>query len=180
DKGNFIDRYDKIHLFDVALSNNETYHESGTTVPGNKLTVVNTPFGKIGLTVCYDLRFPELFRCLFNMGAEIFVVPSAFTLSTGKSHWQILTRSRAIDNFCYVIGACQGGTHPNSRKTYGNSLIVGPWGNIISIKKNIKPGIIYGNIDREKIYECRRIIPIDRHQKIFYEGKSSPHHKSRV
>jgi len=169
DTGNFIDRYDKIHLFDTTISQNEKYNESNTTDPGDKVVLINTPFGKIGLAVCYDLRFPELFRYLFNMGAEIFVVPSAFTTTTGQAHWELLTRSRAVENFCYLIGACQGGTHANGRKTYGNSIIVDPWGTIIAHKDAIQPGIIYADIDLDKLYEIRKSIPVNRHQRIFFD-----------
>ena len=135
DTGQCVARYDKIHLFDVVLSEHEVYRESDTTEPGTNLVVINTPFGAIGLAVCYDLRFPELFRCLFNKGAEIIILPTAFTEKTGKAHWEVLARSRAIENFCYFIGACQGGVHSNGRTTYGNSIIIDPWGNIISKKK---------------------------------------------
>lgn len=167
--GNCVARYDKIHLFDVVLSDNEVYLESDSTEPGNSLCIVETPFGKIGLAVCYDLRFPELFRCLFNEGVEIIILPTAFTEQTGKAHWEILARSRAIENFSYFIGSCQGGIHPNGRKTYGNSIIVGPWGDVISKKETIEPGIIYGNIDLDNVYKARKSIPIQKHQRIYFD-----------
>ena len=162
-KGEFITRYDKTHLFDVVLSEKEIYKESDTTEPGNELVVVDTPFGKLGLGVCYDIRFPELFRCLFNKGAEIIALPSAFTVPTGEAHWELLARSRAVENFCYLVGACQGGTHSSGRKTYGNSIIVEPWGAISSKKEGVEPGVIYSKIDLKKIHEARKSIPISNH-----------------
>jgi len=164
-----VARYDKIHLFDVTVSETEIYKESDTTEPGNDLVVIETPFGKLGLAVCYDVRFPELFRCLFNKGAEIIALPSAFTVKTGEAHWELLSRSRAVENFCYVIGACQGGTHSNGRKTYGNSIIVEPWGSIVSKQEGIKSGVIYSTIDLMKLNEIRKSIPVAQHQKIFFD-----------
>lgn len=115
-RGEAVCRYDKIHLFDVSLSENEVYKESDLTEAGNKLIIINTPVGKLGLAVCYDIRFPSMFTYLFNQGAEIIAIPSAFTLKTGKAHWHTLTKSRAIENSCYVIGACQGGLHMGGKK----------------------------------------------------------------
>jgi predicted amidohydrolase len=169
DKGEFVARYDKIHLFDVTLSEKDVYKESDTTEPGNQLVVVDTPFGKLGLGVCYDVRFPELFRCLLNKGAEIIILPSAFTVPTGEAHWELLARSRAVENFCYLVGACQGGTHSSGRKTYGNSIIVAPWGNVLSKKDGVEEGIIYSSIDLAKVYEARKSIPIQNHQRIYFD-----------
>jgi nitrilase len=171
DKGEVVARYDKIHLFDVTISETEEYKESNTTAPGTQFTVADTPFGKIGLAVCYDIRFPELFRYLFQQGAEIFAVPAAFTIPTGAAHWELLARSRAVENFCYFIGACQGGRHSNGRETYGNSLIIDPWGKVLAKQESINPGIIYADIDLNKIQEIRRAIPIASHQKIFIDIK---------
>lgn len=172
DQGNVAARYDKIHLFDVELSSSETYKESDTTEPGNELVVVDTPVGKLGIGVCYDVRFPEMFRYLFNQGAEIIALPSAFTVKTGEAHWELLTRSRAVENFCYVIGAAQGGMHTNGRKTYGNSLIIDPWGSVIAKNEGINPGVVYGDIDLEELYKIRKSIPVDTHQKIFFTFKN--------
>lgn len=166
--GDLINRYDKIHLFDVTISEAEVYRESDTTQPGNRIVVIDTPFGKLGLSVCYDLRFPELFRFMFNQGAEIICVPSAFTVKTGEAHWETLLRSRAIENFCYVIGAAQGGKHSSGRSTYGNSLIVEPWGTVSSRIEGTQPGMIYTDIDLKKLAEIRKSIPITEHQKIFF------------
>lgn len=166
DLGNVAGRYDKMHLFDVIVSESESYQESATIEPGTKVTVIDTPFGKLGLSVCYDIRFPELYRNLFNLGAEIFIIPAAFTVKTGQAHWEVLSRSRAIENFCYVIGACQAGMHKNGRETYGHSLIVNPWGEIVSsLPEGV--GVITAEVDLEKLKKIRRNIPVDKHQKIF-------------
>lgn len=169
DQGEIVARYDKMHLFDVSISSKETYKESATTQPGDEIVIVDTPFGKLGLAVCYDLRFPELFRSLFNKGAEIFVIPAAFTVPTGEAHWQLLARSRAVENFCYVIGACQGGAHANGRSTYGHSLVVEPWGCVIAEKADSLPGILYAELDLNKVQEARRAIPIKEHQRLFFD-----------
>lgn len=166
-KGNIAGRYDKMHLFDVIVSESESYQESATTEPGTDIAIIDTPFGKLGLTVCYDIRFPELFRRLFNLGAEIFTIPAAFTIKTGQAHWEVLTRSRAIENFCYVIGACQTGTHTNGRNTYGHSLIINPWGEIISTLAD-GMGVITAEIDLNKLRQIRKNIPVADHQKIFF------------
>jgi len=173
DQGKVVGRYDKIHLFDVDISQTESYRESATTHPGSTVTVIDTPVGKLGLAVCYDIRFPELFRRLFNLGAEIFAIPAAFTVSTGQAHWEILARSRAIENFCYVVGACQTGKHDNGRKTYGHSLIINPWGEVINSLAE-GTGVITAEIDREKLHEIRKKMPIADHQKLYFsEPKAS-------
>lgn len=165
-EGMVVKRYDKIHLFDVSVSKNETYQESDTTQPGSELAVIDSPVGKLGLSVCYDIRFPELFRCLFKRGAEILMIPSAFTAKTGEAHWELLARARAVENFSYVIGACQGGTHTNNRKTYGHSIIVDPWGKIIASLAS-GTGVITAEIDLEHLHKIRQSIPITAHQRIF-------------
>lgn len=126
--GEQVARYDKIHLFNFELGN-ENYNEAKTIEPGNQVVVVNSPFGRIGLAICYDLRFPELFRAMKNV--DIIVLPSAFTETTGKMHWEVLVRARAIENLAYVIAAAQGGYHVNGRETHGNSMIVDPWGRVL-------------------------------------------------
>ncbi len=162
-----VARYDKIHLFDVIIAESETYKESATTQPGENIVVIDTPVGRLGLAVCYDLRFPELFRCMMQQQVDIIAVPSAFTVTTGAAHWELLVRARAIDTFSYVIGACQGGTHSSGRKTYGHSLMVGPWGDIQSQKKDMAPGVIYATIDLAHLKKIRQSIPIHKHQKMF-------------
>lgn len=165
-KGDAIARYDKIHLFDVNISETESYKESDTTEPGDDLIVIDTPVGKLGLSVCYDIRFSALYTYLLNQGAEIIAIPSAFTVKTGEAHWQLLARSRAVENFCYVIGACQGGLHSSGRQTYGHSLIIEPWGKIIEEITKPGNGIVYAEIDLKKLHQIRASIPINEHQKI--------------
>ena len=165
-KGKIAARYDKIHLFDATLSETESYKESNTTEAGDKIVLVDTPVGKLGLSVCYDIRFPALFTSLLNRGAEIITIPAAFTVPTGEAHWQLLARSRAVENFCYVVGACQGGLHANGRQTYGHSLIVDPWGIVIEEISIPENSIAYANIDLERLHKIRASIPIMEHQKI--------------
>lgn len=131
DRGARVARYDKMHLFDVRLESGEQYNESAAFEPGTETVVFDSPFGRIGLAVCYDLRFPELFRRLLDAGAEIFAVPSAFTARTGRAHWEILVRTRAVENLCYVVAAAQGGYHLSGRETWGDSMIVNPWGEVL-------------------------------------------------
>lgn len=158
--GHQVARYDKRYLFDATLSATEVYRESDTTEAGEDTVVIETPVGKLGLSVCYDLRFPEHFAKLSAQGAEIITVPAAFTVKTGEAHWALLARCRAIDTFCYVIGACQGGTHSNGRKTYGHTMIVNPWGDVVDESLDLNSGIIYADIDLDKLYEIRNQIPV--------------------
>ena len=166
EKGEKVSRYDKVHLFDVHLEQtNETYKESETLQAGNKAVVVETPFGKIGLSICFDLRFPELFRQLVLLGAEIIVVPAAFTVSTGKAHWEVLLRARAIENLCYVIASAQGGYHVNGRETYGDSMIVDPWGVVLD-RLAQGSGYVIADIDIEDINSIRKKFPVLENRKI--------------
>lgn len=166
EKGERISRYDKVHLFDAHLEiSNETYIESETIEPGSKVVVVETPFGKVGLAVCFDLRFPELFRQLVLLGAEIIVVPAAFTASTGKAHWEILLRARAIENLCYVVASAQGGYHVNGRETYGNSMIIDPWG-IVLDRLEQGSGHVVADINIENVSNIRKNFPVLQNRKI--------------
>jgi len=158
--------YDKIHLFDVNLPSGETYRESKTVAPGADAVVANLPWGRLGLSVCYDLRFPQLYRSLAKNGAEILSVPSAFTETTGKAHWHVLLRARAIENGCFVIAPAQGGTHANGRKTYGHSLIIGPWGDILA-EAGTDPGIISAQLDLEEVAAVRARVPSLQHDRTF-------------
>lgn len=164
--GKIIARYDKIHLFDVTLSPVEFYRESESSTPGQHLNCVETPLGRLGMSVCYDLRFAELFRGLFMHGAEIIVVPSAFTVPTGKAHWEVLLRARAIENECYVIAAAQWGRHSDNRETYGHSCIIDPNGEVIAQLAQGE-GVIVATLDRARLEQQRRNIPVRMHQKIF-------------
>lgn len=162
-------RYDKIHLFDVRVSQQESYQESATIERGDALVVVDTPVGKIGLTVCYDLRFPELYQELSIQGAQLFTVPSAFTAITGNAHWEILLRARAIENLCYVLAANQGGHHENGRSTYGHSMIVEPWGSIVAQQEN-GAGIVTAEIDLHALHHLRKTFPTVEHHVLNLKG----------
>ena len=150
--------YDKIHMYDVILSKREKYFESKTFLAGNKIKAFNLPWGKLGLSICYDLRFPNLYRKLAKEGSIFLSVPSAFTETTGKRHWHALLRARAIENFCYIFAPAQGGTHYNGRKTFGHSLIISPDGKIIK-ELNKKEGVITASIDPKAAKKFRSIIP---------------------
>lgn len=166
DQGEVIARYDKMHLFDVHLTeNSEVYDESATIEPGSTTTVVDTPFGKLGLAICYDLRFPELFRRIVDEGAEIIAIPAAFTAITGKAHWDVLVRSRAIENLSYIIAAAQGGYHVNGRETYGDSMIVDPWGGVLD-RLPSGSGFVIADLDIDKVHNTRRHFPVLEHRKI--------------
>jgi nitrilase len=161
-KGLCAARYDKIHLFDVRVSLQEAHQESATVERGNELVVVDTPLGKVGLTVCYDLRFPELHQQLVMRGAEIITVPSAFTAVTGFAHWEVLLRARAIENLCYVVAPDQGGLHENGRQTYGHSMIVEPWGKILACREE-GVGLITADIDLSRLRQIRIQFPSNEH-----------------
>ncbi len=164
--GKQVARYNKIHMFDVLIEEqNETYNESATTVAGDEPIVIDTPFGKLGLSVCYDLRFPELFRTMVDMGMEICVIPSAFTAFTGQSHWEPLIRARAIENQCFVIAAAQGGYHVNNRQTYGHSMIVNPWGNILG-SVGTGAGVVITEIDKSVLETTRKNFQVLQHRRL--------------
>jgi nitrilase len=166
DHGREVARYDKIHLFDVTVDDNQsTYNESNTTQAGERVVAIDTPVGKVGLAVCYDVRFPELFRQLRAQGAEVFVLPSAFTEVTGKAHWEVLVRARAIENFCYMIAAGQGGVHENHRRTFGDSMIVDSWGNVINrLAKGA--GVVVADIELDKQNDIRKKMPVHEHRRL--------------
>jgi len=163
DKGKQVARYDKIHLFGLDLGN-EHYHEENTIESGNKLQVVDTPFGKIGLSICYDLRFPELFRAMGDV--NIIVVPSAFTDTTGKAHWETLIRARAIENLSYVIAPAQGGYHLSGRETHGNSMIVDPWGVILD-RLPRGSGVVIAAMNPQYQQSLRKSLPALKHRTIY-------------
>jgi deaminated glutathione amidase len=166
DKGEQVAHYDKIHMFDVLIKDSgEKYNESQTTEAGNEIIVVDSPFGKIGMAVCYDLRFPELFRNLADKGMDICVLPSAFTAITGKAHWEPLLRARAIENQCYLIAAAQGGFHINGRETHGNSMIVDPWGTVLN-RIQSGNGVVVADIDMNFLRKTRKNFPALKHRRI--------------
>ena len=157
-QGGIAARYDKLHMFDVDLAGGESHRESSHCRPGAKAVVADLPFGRLGLSVCYDLRFPQLYRALATSGAEFIAIPSAFTKQTGEAHWHVLTRARAIETGAFVLAATQGGLHENGRATYGHSLIVSPWGEILA-EAGEEPGVIFADIDLAASAEARARIP---------------------
>jgi nitrilase len=163
-------RYDKMHLFDVDVDDaTGSYRESATMAPGQQAVLVDTPVGKLGLAICYDLRFPELFRHLSapgtNGGAEVFVLPAAFTVPTGRAHWEVLLRARAIENLCYLLAPAQTGLHANGRETYGHSMIVDPWGEVLA-EQAAQPGVALASIDLAQQREQRRRFPVLAHRRL--------------
>jgi nitrilase len=166
DSGQRVARFDKVHLFDVHIADSdETYNESETIERGNQIVVVDTPFGRLGLAVCYDLRFPELFRRMVDEGVQIIALPSAFTAFTGSAHWEVLVRARAIENLCYVVAAAQGGYHLGGRETYGDSMIVDPWGTVLD-RLPRGSGFVIGETDLVFLDSTRRNFPVLEHRKM--------------
>jgi nitrilase len=166
DRGERVARYDKIHLFDVSLPGvDERYEESATVEPGSDIVVVDTPFGRLGVAVCYDLRFPELFRNMLDGGVDLLAIPSSFTAITGKAHWETLVRARAIENLAYVIAAAQGGFHLNGRETHGHSMIVDPWGTVLAQVPR-GTGCICCPLDLEFQASVRRTFPTLSHRRL--------------
>ncbi|MCK5898625.1 MAG: carbon-nitrogen hydrolase family protein [Methylococcales bacterium] len=165
DQGEMLARYDKAHLFDVIVpETGEKYFESNSIEAGNKPIIIESPFGKIGLGICYDLRFPEFFRYLAEHGAEILIAPAAFTAKTGEAHWEVLLRARAIENLCYVIAPNQGGFHVNGRQTFGHSMIIDPWGKILGCHKT-GSGIVCAEINLAKLHKIRENFPVLSHKR---------------
>jgi nitrilase len=164
--GNVAAAYDKIHLFDVSLpaSDGESYRESATTDAGDRVVCAATPLGRIGLSVCYDIRFPGLFARLGALGMELLVVPAAFTVPTGRQHWLPLLKARAIESLVYVVASGQWGTHPGGRQTWGHSLILGPWGDLLAEQKN-GAGIAHAEVDMIELRRLRRQFPVPDHRR---------------
>jgi predicted amidohydrolase len=165
-KGEIAARYDKIHMFDVDLAGGESYRESNNYRAGELAVVADLPWGRLGLTVCYDLRFPALYRALAETGASFLAIPSAFTKQTGEAHWHVLLRARAIETGCFVFAAAQGGKHENGRETYGHSLVVDPWGRILA-EGGIAPGVVMAEVDPAEIAAARAKIPSLHHGRRF-------------
>ena len=165
DLGERVARYDKIHLFDVNVpGTEEVYRESDSIEAGAEPLVIDTPFGKLGIAICYDLRFPEFFRAMGKQGVQILVIPSAFTAETGAAHWELLLRARAIENLCYVIAPNQGGFHLNGRKTFGHSMIIDPWGVVLDCYKTGN-GFVSADIDLERLAKIRSAFPVLHHRR---------------
>ena len=163
--GDIRARYDKIHLFDVDLPTGESWRESAMYSPGREAVIVaDTPVGTLGLTICYDLRFPALFERLSEAGADVIAVPAAFTVPTGKAHWQVLMRARAIEAELFVVAAAQAGRHEDGRETYGHSLAIDPWGEVL-LEMGGEPGLAFADLDLDRIAEVRRRIPVLDHRR---------------
>src|SRR5512144_55883 len=176
-KGDIAARYDKIHMFDVDLADGESYRESRNYRPGELAVLADLPWSRLGLTVCYDLRFPALYRALAEAGATMLAIPSAFTQQTGDAHWHVLNRARAIENGCFVFAAAQGGKHENGRETFGHSLIVDPWGRILA-EGGAEPGVVMAEIDLAEVAKARGRIPSLQHGRRFevLEPMAEPTH----
>jgi predicted amidohydrolase len=176
-KGEIAARYDKIHMFDVDLAGGESYRESNNYLPGELAVLADLPWGRLGITICYDLRFPALYRALAEAGATMIAIPSAFTKQTGEAHWHVLNRARAIENGCFVFAAAQGGKHENGRETFGHSLIVDPWGRILA-EGGAEPGVVMAEVDPQEVAKARARIPSLQHGRRFelVEPMAEPTH----
>lgn len=164
--GEILASYDKIHMFDIDLDNGESYRESANYQPGDTAVITDLPWGRLGMTICYDVRFPSLYRALAEAGASFLAVPSAFTKKTGEAHWHTLLRARAIENGCFVFAAAQTGLHANKRETFGHSLIVDPWG-VVLADGGLEPGVVLATIDPAKVQAARKSIPSLQHGRRF-------------
>ncbi|MBA4223359.1 MAG: amidohydrolase [Methylobacterium sp.] len=165
-QGEIVARYEKIHLFDVDLPNGETWRESNTFSGGDRATLVETPWGLVGMSICYDVRFPYLYRAEAEAGAVMLTAPACFTRQTGEAHWQVLQRARAIENGAFMVSAAQGGLHEDGRESYGHSIIVDPWGRVLAEAGN-EPGLIMAQIDLALVADARQRIPTLRHTRSF-------------
>jgi len=176
-RGEIAARYDKIHMFDVDLPGGESYRESRTYRPGELAVLADLPWGRLGVTICYDLRFPALYRALAEAGATMLAIPSAFTRQTGEAHWHVLNRARAVENGCFVFAAAQGGKHENGRETFGHSLIIDPWGRILA-EGSTEPGVVMAEIDIGEVAKARGRIPSLEHGRRFeiVEPMAEPTH----
>ncbi|MBN9149092.1 MULTISPECIES: carbon-nitrogen hydrolase family protein [unclassified Nitrobacter] len=176
--GDILARYDKIHMFDIDLGGGESYRESANYQPGETAVVAELPWGKLGMTICYDVRFPALYRALAEAGASFLTVPSAFTRKTGEAHWHTLLRARAIENGCFVFAAAQAGLHENRRETFGHSLIVDPWGAVLAEGGGTEPGIVLATIEPAKVTAARKAVPSLQHGRrfSFADHKSASDH----
>jgi deaminated glutathione amidase len=165
-RGEIAARYDKIHMFDVDLANGESYRESRSYTPGEQAVTADLPWGRLGLTICYDLRFPGLYRALAEAGSRFLAIPSSFTKQTGEAHWHVLNRARAIENGCFVFAAAQGGSHENGRDTFGHSLIIDPWGRVLA-EGDVDPAVVIAEIDPDAVAAARARIPSLQHGRRF-------------
>jgi deaminated glutathione amidase len=176
-RGEVIARYDKIHMFDVDLASGESYRESRNYRAGELAMLADLPWGRLGLTICYDLRFPSLYRALAEAGASFLSIPSAFTKQTGEAHWHVLLRARAIENGCFVFAAAQGGTHENGRETFGHSVVIDPWGRVLA-EGGVDPQVVLADVDLAEVAAARGRIPSLQHGRRFeiLEPMAEPTH----
>jgi predicted amidohydrolase len=165
--GGIVARYDKLHVFDVDLANGERYRESATIRPGDGATVADTPWGRLGMSVCYDVRFPHLYRQLAKAGAAMISIPAAFTVPTGEAHWETLLRARAIETGAFVLAPAQGGTHEDGRRTWGHSTVVGPWGEIVARLDHDEPAVLRATLDLSAVERARTSVPALLHDREF-------------
>ena len=168
--GRIVARYDKIHMFDIDLPGGESYRESNAYRPGGRTVVADTPWGRLGMSVCYDLRFPHLYRALAQAGADFLTIPSVFTVPTGIAHWHVLLRARAIETGCFVFAPAQCGTHAGGRETFGHALIIAPWGQVLA-DGGEQPGFIIADINTDEVDEARRMVPSLVHDRIYEEAE---------
>lgn len=172
--GLLVARYDKIHMFDVDLDNGESWRESATYRPGEEARLADLPFGRMGFAICYDVRFPQLFRAEALAGAEIMTLPAAFTRQTGEAHWEVLLRARAIENGAFVIAAAQAGLHEDGRETFGHSMIINPWGRVLASAGGTGEAVITANLDIAEVAAARRKIPTLRNAREFHVKETAP------
>jgi predicted amidohydrolase len=166
-QGEIVATYDKLHMFDVDLPNGDRYRESSLYEPGTEAKLVDTPWGKLGLTICYDMRFPQLYRALAKAGAEIVAVPAAFTRPTGEAHWEVLLRARAIENGMFVLAAAQGGVHEDGRGTWGRSVAIDPWGRVLAQAPGDQPGVVMADLNLDDVASTREAIPSLKNERPF-------------
>ncbi|WP_292061714.1 carbon-nitrogen hydrolase family protein [Brevundimonas sp. UBA7664] len=167
DAGAVVATYDKLHVFDVDLPTGERWRESAAVRPGDGATVADTPWGKLGLTICYDLRFPQLYRALAKAGAVMISVPAAFTVPTGEAHWETLLRARAIETGCWILAPAQAGAHEDGRRTWGRSTVVGPWGEVVAKLDHDEPGVLFATLDFDAVERARTAVPQLTHDRAF-------------
>lgn len=167
DEGCVVASYDKLHVFDVTLSDGESWQESAVIRPGDGAVIAATPWGGLGMTVCYDVRFPHLYRQLTRAGAVMIAVPAAFTRPTGEAHWETLLRARAIETGCFILAPAQGGAHEDGRKTWGRSMVVGPWGEVVVRADHDEPCVLVADLDMEAVARARRAVPQLTHDREF-------------
>ena len=165
--GEIVQTYDKVHMFDVDLPNGDRYRESALYQPGEAARIAETPWGKLGLTVCYDMRFPQLYRALAKAGAKLIAVPAAFTRPTGEAHWEVLLRARAIENGAFVLAPAQGGFHEDGRGTWGRSIAIDPWGRIVAQADGDEPGVVIADLDLDEVDRTRQAIPSLKNERAF-------------